>query len=213
MDRKITIVGCGPGAPDLLTLRAKTAIEGAECVVGSRRLIEDLTVNGQRTITVDGNYKAALKEARHITEDGLRVAFLVSGDPLFCSFGTLVLKEFGNDHCEIVPGIGSIQYAFTLLKEGWKDYRLLSLHGCNDVAIEKVFTENDKFAILLDPEHNLGWIKSKLNKIDTDDRVFYIGTNLSLSNEDFKEIEFKDFGGTLEESLAILIVKKRDNNG
>jgi precorrin-6y C5,15-methyltransferase (decarboxylating) CbiE subunit len=212
LDRKITIVGCGPGAQDLLTLRAKTAIEGAECVVGSRRLIEDLTVSGQRTITVDGNYKAALKEARHVAEDGLRVAFLVSGDPLFCSFGTLVLKEFGEEACEVVSGIGSIQYAFTLLKEGWKDYRLLSLHGCNDVAIEEVFTQHDKFAILLDPDHNLGWIKSKLNKIGIDDRVFYVGTNLSLSNEEFKEVKFKDFGDTREESLAILIVKKRDNN-
>ena len=212
MDNRVTIVGCGPGAADLLTLRAKTAIETAECVVGSKRLIDGLTRDDQETIIIDGNYRDAVSKARRTRDDGRRVAFLVSGDPLFCSLGTLVLSEFGSENCDIVPGIGSIPYAFTLLKEGWKDYRLLSLHGNTKVDIKKALTSNGSFAVLLDPERNLRWIKKELAGVNLNDRVFYIGTNLSLEGEEFKEIELKDFDDTKEESLAILIVKKRDDH-
>lgn len=213
MDNLVTIVGCGPGATDLLTLRAKKAIEDAECVVGSERLVKDFATDSQETITIDGNYKAAIEDARGVVRDGRHVAFLVSGDPLFCSLGALIVSEFGKDACEIIPGVGSIQYAFTLLKEGWKEYRLLSLHGDTGADIKKVLNDNDKLAVLLDPDHNLGWIRKELDGIDTDDRVFYVGTNLSLKEEEFKEVAFKDFGDAKEESLAILIIKKRTRNG
>ncbi len=212
MDNRITIIGCGPGAPDLLTLRASTAILDADCVVGSQRLIDAFAMDNQETIVIDGNYKAAITEAHTVVKNGLRVAFLVSGDPLFCSLGALIVKEFGKKASEIIPGIGSIPYAFTLLKESWQDYRLLSLHGNANVDIREAFNKNDKIAILLDPEQNLKWVKNQLEGVKTDDRRFFIATNLTLPEEDFKEIAFKDLGTITEESLAILLIKKRDKH-
>ncbi len=39
VDKGLTIIGCGPGSADLMTIRGKRADEVADVVVGSRRLL------------------------------------------------------------------------------------------------------------------------------------------------------------------------------
>ena len=39
-EHPIIIAGCGPGSPDCLTARARGAIQGAEVLIGARRLLD-----------------------------------------------------------------------------------------------------------------------------------------------------------------------------
>ena len=41
MGKQIMIIGCGPGAPELMTIKGKKAIKNADAVIGSKRLIKD----------------------------------------------------------------------------------------------------------------------------------------------------------------------------
>tara|TARA_B100000959_G_scaffold282159_1_gene347943 strand:+ start:1890 stop:2528 length:639 start_codon:yes stop_codon:yes gene_type:complete len=212
MSKQITIIGCGPGAPDLITIRGKEAIEKADLVIGSKRLINDFIKKASlKTLILENNYKEILEQAGQLYKQNKKLIFLVSGDPLFYSFGKSVLDKFGQDNCEVIPGISSVQYAFSRLKESWKEYRTFTLHGTNDVEIQKIFDENDKFVLLLDPGNNLKMIKSKLNSKSVSNCKFNVVSNLSLPSQRILDIKFEDFDKVEEESLSILIVTRNSD--
>ena len=212
MGKQITIIGCGPGAPDLITIRGKEAIEKADLVIGSKRLINDFIKKASlKTLILENNYKEILEQAGQLYKQNKKLIFLVSGDPLFYSFGKSVLDKFGQDNCEVIPGISSVQYAFSRLKETWKEYRTFTLHGTNDIEIQKIFDENDKFVLLLDPENNLKMIMSKLNSKSVSNCKFNVVSNLSLPSQRILDIKFEDFDKVEEESLSILIVTRISN--
>lgn len=210
MGRKVTIIGCGPGASDLITLRGKRALENADIIVGSKRLLEGFTKDSKaRTILLEGNFKEMLEEIDRL-EEGARIVFLVSGDPLFHSFGESIIQRFGMENCEVIPGISSYQYAFSLLKESWKAYKTFSLHGKNDLKLTEIFKNNDRFVLFLDPRHNLKYIKSQIKSINIRNCSFHVASNLTLPGENISSISFNDFDSFPEESLSLLIVRKDD---
>lgn len=212
MGKQITIIGCGPGAPDLITIKGKKAIEKADVVIGSKRLIDNFFVNSsQKTLILEKNYTEILDQAGQLYKQDKKLVFLVSGDPLFYSFGKSVLDEFGLDKCEVIPGISSVQYAFSRLKKSWKEYRTFTLHGTNAVEIQKIFDGNNKFVLLLDPENNLKMIKSKVKLSFSSQYKFCVVSNLSLPTERIFDISFEDFDKVEEESLSMLIVTRLSN--
>ncbi|MBI3814025.1 MAG: precorrin-6y C5,15-methyltransferase (decarboxylating) subunit CbiE [Nitrospinae bacterium] len=210
MDKKIFIIGCGPGTKDLITLRGKKVIKEADLIVGSRRLIADFAgKGGAKTIVLENNYQKAIEDVDRLKGDK-RIVFLVSGDPLFHSLGERIIERFGMESCEVIPGVSSFQYAFCQLKESWKDYRVFSIHGDKGMDIGKIFKENDKFILLLDPEHNLKFIKRQIGAIIGGKYRFYVASNLSMPTEKISGISFADFDNSPEESLSIMIVRRED---
>ena len=210
MDKKIYIIGCGPGAKDLITLRGKKVIKEADVIVGSRRLIADFgRKSGVRTLVLENNYQNVLEDVDRLK--GIqRVVFLVSGDPLFHSLGERIIERFGSESCEVIPGVSSFQYAFCQIKKSWKDYRVFSIHGDKGMDISKIFKENDRFILFLDPGHNLKFIKSQIGSIPKGKYRFYVTSNLSMPTEKMSGISFVDFDNFPEESLSLLIVRRED---
>lgn len=210
MDKKIFIIGCGPGVSDLITLRGKNVIKEADVIIGSRRLIADFAGKGStKTIFLENNYQKVLEDVDGLKKDK-RIVFLVSGDPLVQSLGETIIERFGREKCEVIPGVSSFQYAFCQIKESWKDYKVFSIHGNKDVDISKIFKENDRFILFLDPEHNLKFIKRQIGSIPKGKYRFYVASNLSMPTEKISDISFADFDNFPEESLSLLIVRKED---
>ena len=108
----------------------------------------------------------------------------------------------------VIPGISSFQYAFSLLKEGWKGYGIFSLHGVDEPEVTGIFERNDRCILLLDPKHNLGYIKRQIEAADGHRYKFYVASNLSLSAEKISDISYDDLDTIQEESLSILIVRR-----
>jgi precorrin-4/cobalt-precorrin-4 C11-methyltransferase len=112
----VQIVGAGPGALDLLTLRAARAIEAAEVLVWTDSLINPqiaaLAPEGcesirTSTLTLEEVLAVVLERARA----GLRVVRLHDGDP--CLYGALAeqicrLADAGIA-VEVVPGLSAYQ--------------------------------------------------------------------------------------------------------
>lgn len=213
MDKKVVIVGCGPGAPDLLTIRGKRAVEEADVVVGSKRLLSDFVKKKHcTTIVLENNYQDIFDEVDRIKEDK-KVVFLVSGDPLFHSFGETIIERLGKENCKVIPGVSSFQYLFCKLKESWNAYSIFSLHGAKEakeIDIEKIFIENNRFILLLDPKHNLKFVKSKIRSTPVRKYTFYVASHLSMPDEKISKISIDDFDNLKEESLSILIVLVHD---
>jgi len=111
---KVTFVGAGPGAPDLLTLRGAAAIAAADIVIWASSLVHpgvlrharpDAEVVDSAGLPMEG----VLPHFERAAARGLRVARLHSGDPAL--WGALQEQL---DRClglgletEIVPGVSS----------------------------------------------------------------------------------------------------------
>lgn len=123
MSGRVIFAGAGPGAPDLLTLRAARAIASADVIIWGRGLLmeeavrdharADAEVIAWPPATLD-DVLAAYDRAR---EDGLTVVRLKSGDPSL--FGELepewsAARERGLA-CELVPGVSSVAAAAATL--------------------------------------------------------------------------------------------------
>jgi precorrin-4/cobalt-precorrin-4 C11-methyltransferase len=119
----VQIVGAGPGAPDLLTLRAARAIESADVLVWTDSLVSPqiaalAPAHCERirtsTLTLEQVMEVVIERARA----GLRVVRLHDGDP--CLYGALAeqicrLADAGLE-VDVVPGLSAYQATAAALR-------------------------------------------------------------------------------------------------
>ena len=92
---RLTVIGIGPGSPELMVPLARQALEQAEVVVGYKTylaLVEELchgkeTIGSAMTQEVDRATRAI-----ELAEQGQRVALVSSGDAGVYAMGSLVLE-------------------------------------------------------------------------------------------------------------------------
>jgi precorrin-4/cobalt-precorrin-4 C11-methyltransferase len=112
----VRIVGAGPGAPDLLTLRAAAAIQEAEALIWTDSLVNpritDLaSPDCERIRTSSLTLEEVIEAVVQRAQAGRRVVRLHDGDP--CLYGALAeqisrLVDAGLE-VEVVPGLSAYQ--------------------------------------------------------------------------------------------------------
>lgn len=120
---KIFIVGAGPGAPDLVSVRGRKLLEKADLILYAGSLVpRELTEYGKTSCIIRNSADLTLEEQfevmkEHYNQGGL-VVRLHTGDP--CIYGAIQEQmNFFDQHkmdYEIVPGISSFQAAAARLK-------------------------------------------------------------------------------------------------
>ena len=128
MEHRIVIAGIGPGHPDYVLPAALRAIEGAAFLVGGRRALADFARPDQRQIPITGDIPAVMAALRSRVEEGDAVV-MVSGDPGYYSLLDALRRAFPPERLSVIPGISSLQFAFSRLSLPWHDADLLSFHG------------------------------------------------------------------------------------
>lgn len=124
-DGRVCFVGAGPGAADLLTIRAANAIAAADVVVWAASLVmaaavteharADAELLDSSSMTLEDVDAVYARAAR----DGLAVARVHSGDPaLWSAVGEQIdrVEAHGLDW-DIVPGVGALSAAAAALGE------------------------------------------------------------------------------------------------
>ncbi len=113
----VSLVGAGPGAEDLLTLRAQRALQEADVILYDRLVPEAIVAQGRRDARriyvgkAKGNHSLSQDEINallvHEAKKGNRVVRLKSGDPLI--FGRageeMAALRAANVSFDVVPGI------------------------------------------------------------------------------------------------------------
>jgi precorrin-4/cobalt-precorrin-4 C11-methyltransferase len=126
----IVFVGAGPGDPELLTIKGKKAIDGADVIIYAGSLVNPEVLSGARpTATIYNSAEMDLDEVidvmRKAVDDGKKVVRVHTGDPSI--YGAIReqidrLKGLGIES-EVIPGVSSFLAVASVLK---KEYTLPS---------------------------------------------------------------------------------------
>lgn len=136
--RKVTIIGAGPGNPDLLSRAALDAIDIADVVIGAHRALVGIDVPPDVVrceLVKTADIVAALTDAA----SWQRAVVVMTGDVgLFSGARRLVEALSGDAQMDVrvIPGISSASYLAARLACPWQDWRFVSAHGvvCDIVA-------------------------------------------------------------------------------
>lgn len=137
--RKVTIIGAGPGNPDLLSRAALDAIDIADVVIGAHRALAGIDVPPDVVIcelVKTADIVAELTDAA----SWQRAVVVMTGDVgLFSGARRLVEALSGDAQVDVrvIPGISSASYLAARLARPWQDWRFRSAHGVAcDIAAE-----------------------------------------------------------------------------
>jgi precorrin-4 C11-methyltransferase len=136
---RLTIIGIGPGAPDLLTVRAINALRQAEVVVGYQRYVQLLGEHlaGKEICgSAIGRESERARLAIELARQGRQVALVSSGDAGIYGMAGLAFEELEHQGwpseqmpaVEVIPGVTAAQSVASLLGAPLaNDFAVLSL--------------------------------------------------------------------------------------
>lgn len=136
--RKVTIIGAGPGNPDLLSRAALDAIDIADVVIGAHRALVGIDVPPyvvRCELVKTADIVAALTDAA----SWQRAVVVMTGDVGLFSGARRLVEALSSDaqvDVRVIPGISSASYLAARLARPWQDWRFASAHGvaCDIVA-------------------------------------------------------------------------------
>jgi len=203
----ITIVGCGPGARQCLTLEALEAAASAEVLIGSPRLLDLFPEATGERIAVRGSL--AEVEAAVSVHANRRIAVLVTGDPGIASLSRLVLRRFGKEACRVIPGVSSVQTAFARLGADWTRARIVSAHGAVPEIPYSALEGETAIAILLGSPGAAHWSAGLAEHLG-EGWVLFLAENLTLPCEAVRAITPEALRNVAGDALRIAILLRRD---
>ena len=179
----IDVVSAGPGSSDFLTARALEALKAADavfCAERNRDLVPDPAAC--RPLTP---FSESLEQMEALRGRGLRVAVLLSGDAGLYSMLPLLTGRFGRESLRVHPGISSLQAFCAKLGIPWQRAAILSAHGkqLTPSALCHTVQGNNLTLLLLDGEHNPGWIRRSLDEGGLENARLTVGERLSYPDE------------------------------
>ncbi|MBU1965720.1 MAG: precorrin-6y C5,15-methyltransferase (decarboxylating) subunit CbiE [Proteobacteria bacterium] len=185
--KKIIVVGCGPGAESYITPAAKAAVRKADVLIVSRRLMEYFPEVAAERIDSGVDIEGTLDAIAARRDAGRQVVLLATGDPGIASLAQPVIRRFGRENCEVIPGISSIQVAFAKLGLDWQDARIISAHSSDPEESADDLRPAGKIAILGGREGSLRWAAGMIPELGKGRRVF-LCEELTLPDERFSEV-------------------------
>ena len=125
---QVTLAALGGRTPETMTAGCTAALEQAGCVIGAKRLLEQLPRGCTENRIAAIKPEAILDE---ILRQNTDCAVVYSGDTGFYSGarGLLPLLEKAGIPARVLPGVSSVQLLSARLGRPWQDWNLVSAHG------------------------------------------------------------------------------------
>lgn len=202
---RLKIIGLGPGHPDYILPIAKEEIAAAEVILCGARHAESFDTSGKKMLVIgERPLSVLMAEVKALYRD-YQTALVVSGDTGFYSLLSYAKKIIPPEEMIVIPGISSIQYLFAKLKLTWDDASLASLHG-RDLDLEAALKANAKLGLLTDKKQNTAFIARRLKALGMNDRILYVGEELSYRSEKISRLTVAEALDYQEEGLAVVVV-------
>jgi len=204
--KQITIVGCGPGALDHVTPIARHAIESAQILAGTTRLIELFPHVTAERIVADANVPRFLDAIAARMSDR-RVVILVTGDPGLCSMARPIIRRFGHAACRVIPGISSVQVACARLGLDWAGARILSAHVAAPEIDPAGLAAEHTIAVLAGNAAHAGWLEALVRSLLPTHDIFFC-ENLTLPDESVRQLDAAPSHTELASTSLLVLVRK-----
>ena len=205
----ITLIGMGSGTPGSLTAQGLAALQGADRILGAKRLLatlpEGCTGNRQALYKPD-EILACL--AAHPDEE---IALVYSGDTGFYSGASQLLpmlRAFGIS-CRVLPGLSSVQLLAAAVGRPWQDWTLVSAHGCACDPVAQCMTERSVFFLTGGAETPAS-LCQKLTDAGMGEAHGVVGENLGTEVEAIRYGSAAELAGQSFAPLSVLLVENFD---
>lgn len=124
MENKVYFIGAGPGDPDLITVKGRKILEGADVVIYAGSLVSKEHLNFcRKTAEIYNSASMTLKEVMEVMKDsysdGKVIVRLHTGDPSIYGAIKEQMDELSklNIPYEVVPGVSSFTAAAAAIKK------------------------------------------------------------------------------------------------
>jgi len=204
----VIIAGCGPGSPDYLTPAVLKAVSRAEVLVGASRLLDLFPGHRAEKIVVGADIEKSLGEI-DARRGSRQIVVLVTGDPGLCSLARPILKRFGRKACGVIPGISSVQVAFARVGIDWLDARIIDAHGENPDLNPESLMNDGKIAVFAGRSEAIRWVAEIVKAIGKGRRI-YLCENLTLENEEIRQVQPDDLEKIKASSRSIILIIKEE---
>lgn len=128
---KITVLGVGPGDPDLLTLKAKEALENADVVAGFETVLGPVRrwIKGEALPMRYRDQEEVLTNVGEQASAGKNCVVCAWGDLNFSARELVDRVRRRADEIELIPGISSVQMACTRLGLYMEESIFITMHA------------------------------------------------------------------------------------
>jgi precorrin-6Y C5,15-methyltransferase (decarboxylating) len=156
----VQVVGLGM-SPEDLTPKALDIIQGAQVLVGGKRLLAYFPDHPADKLILAKDPESIINTLPELAQD-LRVVILASGDPNFYGIGPLVVRILGPENVVLHPNLTAIQAAAARLQVPWHEAQVVSLHGRGWETLDAALNKPGPLFIYTDPVHTPGAIAQRL---------------------------------------------------
>lgn len=206
MEYRIIIAGIGPGNPDYMVPAAMNAIKNAKVLVGGSRALAQFAQPQQETLAIKSDIQAVMDFIREKLNSSDVVA-MVSGDPGYYSLLDALRRNFDESVLTVIPGISSMQLAFSRLALPWHDADLVSMHGREAAPEALDYRQGRVVGFLTDGKNTSRSIPEKLLERGwPEDTRLAICARLSYDDEEIVRTTLRGAAEAREFTHCILIV-------
>lgn len=199
----IYVLGIGPGENDLMTIRSSMIAKTAEILIGGKRNLDSIENTSAERFFIS----SSLEKMKEYILSNLekKIVVIASGDPSIYGIADYILRELSSYvEIEIVPGISSIQYAFSAFKINMNGVYITSSHGRN-VDFDFIFM-HEKIAMLTDFKLGPREIAEKVIEAGKKYKI-YVGENLSYENENLTVGSPEEILNKEKYSMSVVILE------
>jgi precorrin-6B C5,15-methyltransferase / cobalt-precorrin-6B C5,C15-methyltransferase len=123
----LTLLGIGDDGAESLTPAQRRALDGARLVVGSRRVLDRLTLGERQVLDWSAGVQATIRQI--LARRGEPVCVLATGDPMHYGIGATLLAHVAASEMRILPSPSAFSLAAARLCWPLQDVAQISLHG------------------------------------------------------------------------------------
>lgn len=183
--RTVHLVGIGMGDAATLTAEAREVIEGADILIGAKRMVE--RPEWKKTQTITAYLPRDVRAAVEACGEKQAIAVLLSGDSGFFSGAQAMAAELrelekqGYD-LQILPGISSLSCLSARAGLAWQEVYPVSAHG-RSCAPAGIVSRRKKTYFLLDQTQDLAWLCRRLAEYELSEVLVVAGRDLGAPEE------------------------------
>lgn len=212
--RKVTIIGAGPGDPDLLSRAALDAIDIADVVIGAHRALVGIDVPPDVVrceLVKTADIVAALTDAA----SWQRAVVVMTGDVGLFSGARRLVEALSSDaqvDVRVIPGISSASYLAARLARPWQDWRFASAHGVACDIVAEAERAGELFLVTSGGE-DPSRLSGELVQAGFGDARVTVAERLSYPDERITCATASEIAGQTFDDLNVMLIEFADGAG